>query len=431
MNKKIILALSLLLCLLFISILLILNYKKDNIIEEIKCIEEDINKFFDIRACYDAYSGNIYVETLSIKNSSLIKRIGISFFDFSAKYFIVNIDREKNVSLFKIEAKRKPLFLDIIFEDLKQQYCINNKSINLEYCSKELSLQDINATINLITQEKISNFIIISDENNKDSLSMEILNKDSIWSSICQSKWKCSVWEECIDGIKKRDCTDINQCRIPTNIPQKVKYCNGECEENWICDWSRCENGYTTPSCIDINNCETEFNIPKKISCNKDCIPNISCTEWGECSIDYNFYTLNTFYKKNTLNGIRYRTCHDHNYCVNNYVETKNCSTSIDIEIKEFTKCGTQYLGVYNLINDSLIASIVKNLNDKKSLEIDFSNNLKSVYCPYCFNGILDGDEIDIDCGGSCKTCEDRNTISSFKENFIEKFVIIIKNFIS
>ncbi len=432
MNNKRMLIISLVFTILIFIVLLLYLVLKPSDLNREECMDYNLINYIKVENCYDAYTKNIFLEISIGNNISLENKINIEFFDFSQKEYDIHLDGKKSY-LYKMNASRKPLSLDIEFEDLKMQnYCYYKKTLPINYCSRELISQNLNATISLVTDSNISDFFPVEEFNSfGDFISIDIVDKEKVWASYCQSRWECSTWEQCVDGVQKRECKDSNKCRIPTNIPNQVRHCDGTCEENWMCDWSECVGGYTSPLCTDLNSCGTEYNKPQRIECSKSCTPKINCGDWSDCSIDYNFETLTNFYEKNVLGGMRKRMCVDSNRCVNNYIEEKNCSTAIDVEIREFTKCGRNYVGIFNILNESLIASIEKSNSLSQSLKIDFSNIMQTQYCPYCFNGVKDGDETDIDCGGSCKECQEKRVILNYRENFYEKSFNIIKSFFS
>lgn len=387
-----------------------------------KCLNNNTLQKLEIKGCYDAYSQKVFLEIYSSSfDVKALGNIGISFFDFSNKYYDVNTFSAKNgSSLHKVDADRKPLDVKLTFENLKlKNYCLYNETISIDYCSSELSGQDVNATITLVNDNVITDFEVVEEENTNDYVSIHLLDKDSVWSASCKSNWKCDNWEECIDGIQKRKCTDYARCPVSINMPKTTKYCNETCEEKWVCFWSSCENGYSFPTCNDINDCGTEYNIPEKISCNKKCTPDITCGEWSSCSIDYSFETLSSFENINNLAGSRTRICSDKNKCVDNYVQTKECSTNIDVYVQEINKCGNKYIGIYSLLDNSLLTVFDKE-EKTQSLSIDFTNTIESKYCPYCYNNVLDGDETDIDCGGSCPECK-KIVVKYSEDSLIEK----------
>ncbi len=403
--------------LIIIGLSFLLFYDKDSAVVICDNVENIID--LDIMGCYDAYSNSIYLEVFRGSDSSRWVGMDISFFDFSNKEVelrdVPNFEMSK---FYKIDAERNPLSLDINF-DILEDDCNYNKNIRIGYCSSELSSKEINSSLKLISESNVSNFVPVNS-NVGDSVSISLVDKDSVWSSICQSNWECTAWESCVDGIQKRICNDLNSCDVPTNIPKRMKYCDGICEESWQCEWSRCKDGFSIPICHDVNKCGTSFNKPGKVECNKKCVPNIICDGWSLCEPDYNFGTLSG--NEYLLNGNQYRICRDSNNCAIDARENKECSVSVDVYIKPFSKCGDDFLGLYNSLDDSLIVNFKQGNGNNAFVDIDLSNMATTPYCNYCFNGFLDGDETDIDCGGSCIGCESRIIVENFGDGFFMRF---------
>jgi len=254
----------------------------------------------------------------------------------------------------------------------------------------------------------------------------------------CESLWRCDDFGECREGIKYRECTDINECDEQTNAPLLRRSCEIECVESWRCSWSSCEDGYITPRCIDLNKCGTANEIPKRIECGaeevRECVPDVECGLWSSCDVDYGLLDLNSNEIKE-LKGFKRRTCRDINSCVETLREVAPCSVEVEVYVEEFEKCDMDYVGVYNELDDKLLARIKlaypKDLEKKVPLSIYLDEPEEEIYCDYCSNGILDGDEVYIDCGGSCKSCEDKynsqeliNTRAAFTNNFINSLKI-------
>lgn len=425
MNKKIIPIIVVTLTLLLIGCIVFLSLRdKDDNISEYVCTNNPILDNIETAGCYDAFSGNIYVQ-IYYENSNIAPtgNIRASFFDYMNRdYLITSKNKTNNSYLYEIKATRKPLDLTLIFEDFSSViYCTNNKTITINYCSNFTSSK-VNATLTLITNESISNFVPVNDYSVSDYISSTLLDKDQVWSAICISSWKCSSWERCVNGLQKRKCTDINKCLVPVNIPRYERYCNGSCQEEWVCDWSTCIDGYSTPACRDLNECGTEHDKPSRIICDKKCTPNIRCGAWTNCSIDYSFESLSSL-SNGMMDGKETRTCVDTNNCINNYIESSECSTSVDIYVREFTKCGEKYVGVYSLLDNSLLASFSKSSKESSAINIDFSSNIQKQHCPYCYDNVLDGDETDVDCGGSCEKCVEKIVIEGYNESLLEKIV--------
>jgi hypothetical protein len=90
---------------------------------------------------------------------------------------------------------------------------------------------------------------------------------------------------------------------------------------------------------------------------------------------------------------------------------------NIDVYTKTFTKCGSEFVGVYNRLNNELIARIEEGGEDKPYLNVNLDEGKgDSPYCDYCFDGVLNGDESGVDCGGSCEACSDKYAPTPYKK---------------
>ncbi len=157
-------------------------------------------------------------------------------------------------------------------------------------------------------------------------------------SEKCTPKWKCSDWSECKDNIQTRNCVDFNNCE-QNYTPVLRRVC---CIEKWDCDWDVCENGISIPTCVDLNNCGTEFNKPQPKNCSqqeknvlerlseKKCSPNVICSEWTECQVEY---SLETFSDEKFTSNMQYRECTDKNDCISDFTETRECKLKEDVTI--------------------------------------------------------------------------------------------------
>jgi len=65
------------------------------------------------------------------------------------------------------------------------------------------------------------------------------------------------------------------------------------------------------------------------------------------------------------------------------------------------------WLGVLN--QDKLISRI-KETEVQKTTKLNIFLKISEAreYCPYCYDGIKNYDETDVDCGGSCKPCSEK-----------------------
>ncbi len=137
---------------------------------------------------------------------------------------------------------------------------------------------------------------------------------------------------------------------------------------------------------------------------------NYECEEWGECIFEYNFDDLIKGVDK--IMGKQKRVCRDKSGIGKPLIQTQRCFVSVDIYVKEEEFCNENYLLIYDKKTDKLVGRI---LDDKESdnprLNIEFLDKIPE-YCEYCFNGIKDGDETGVDCGGSCAECIDYSPYS-------------------
>jgi len=268
----------------------------------------------------------------------------------------------------------------------------------------------------------LGNYIVIDayipakKDLNPEILQAEIIEAEIfLEKNVCSSNWACSEWEECSSGVSSRTCIDLNQCEIPVNKPLTTKNCEvSTCIDEWECEWSPCENKITSPiSCKALNSCKTSFNKPTAQICEsekKECIPEIQCTTWSECSVDYSLTKLtgNTI---GDLKGIKSRVCTDFNRCINSQEQLAECSLGADIYPLQLDECLENYIVIYDKLTGNLIARIERGNEDQPFLNIDLSSTSKPVSCNTCFNNVRDGSESGLDCGGDCKPCSSKQEI--------------------
>ncbi|MAH46533.1 hypothetical protein CMI37_11950 [Candidatus Pacearchaeota archaeon] len=392
-----------------------------------ECVDVNNVASFVHNTCYDAYSKNIIMELERSYDIYNIKSIVISFFDFTEKsYKITDIPNINQTKTYKILAEKNPeninFRLDII-KDFSSPICPEPRAFFVKYCPPGSRQKEIGGRIEEKGKEE---YITVGGgmREESDTLALTLVEKERIWQSKCQSQWRCSEWEGCIDGVQRRDCEDIKECFIPTDLPDFTKFCSGFCQERWECAWSECSRGYTTPECQDLSKCGTKHDIPQKLPCRQErekCLPEITCSEWTECKSDYNFIDLISQTKE--IRGAKSRTCVDRKNCVATKYEVKNCSLRTDIYTKRVKKCGTDYIGIYNKLTNNLIAKIEQGkAKDNPYLNIQITDSEKE-YCDYCFDGIKNGDEEQVDCGGSCEPCHKKQYIAPYQKPTLWKKV--------
>lgn len=389
------------------------SYKNTEQTDE--CFDLNLISSFSYEACYDAYTKTIFLGIKRFKDSYDIKEIKISFFDTSEKSYhlgkVPEIDKEE---VYKISAEKNPRNLDIYLEpshkNFYEKICENPKKIFVSYCPESFSSEGLEVLVGPLKNFGKKDYIEVESfvQETPDLLSLSLVDREKIWATQCDSRWECSPWEPCENGIQKRTCFDKNKCFIPTNMPETTKFCGSECIESWQCKWSECISGFTIPTCTDTNNCGTTYDLPQKIRCSSSkCTPKIECSAWTTCEINYNFLDLvNPNF--NEISGIKRRICSDKNYCVQSVEEVTSCTSGIDIYTKTIEKCGTKFVLVYNRLDDKLIARVEIGAPTNPYINFVLDEGIESIYCDYCFDGVLNGDEEKIDCGGSCMSCSQK-----------------------
>lgn len=394
---------------------------KNIAIESEKCV--DVNKVssFSYDSCYDAYSETIFLEIKRGRDDYEINFLEVSFFDFDAQFYkLTDVPIMGGSQAYKIPAGKNPQNLDIVFDIIKNfsaPICDEAKRVFVRYCPARTNVDEFNVSISPLEGVGADDYveIIKGVSLNSDVFDLSLVDREKIWESKCKSDWKCDEWENCVDGIQKRKCEDVNKCFVSTDIPLRMRYCDGTCVENWECKWSKCSEGYTIPTCKDLNDCRTSYNIPQKLECDfgNECVPDVKCGEWTNCEVNYNFVDL-IGNEINNLKGVKSRICEDKSSCIDLKEEVRNCSVDVDIYIKKFTRCGTEFVGVYNRLNNNLIARVKEGTGKNPYIDIYFGDKGDGAYCDYCYDGILDGDETGVDCGGSCISCDEKYIVGDF-----------------
>ena len=391
--------------------------------ESVECVDVNNVASFVYSSCYDVYTKNIFITVKRGYDSYQLNALEFSFFDFNQQeYEIVDVPNIEGAKAYKIPAEKNPQSLYVrlsIVKDFSAPICEESRNLFVKYCPTGIQQEGVNVSISPLEGVKLEDFadIVKSPRQDSDVFSLSLVDKESIWRSKCDSRWKCSGWGVCEDGIEKKVCEDLKGCFIPTDVPEEVRRCDGFCEESWECTWSDCSKGFTVPTCKDLNECGTSYTIPKKLSCNAggECVSDISCGEWSECGVNYNFIDL-VQDSVDEIRGTKSRICSDLNKCIEAVNELRSCSIGIDIYTRRFVKCGTEFIGVYNRLNNELISRIDRGTEDDPHFDIYLDGESDSPYCDYCFDGVKSGDEEGVDCGGGCEACSDKYEDTTFKE---------------
>jgi cysteine-rich repeat protein len=108
----------------------------------------------------------------------------------------------------------------------------------------------------------------------------------------CVESWVCGDWSSCENSVKKRNCTDSNQCGTIENRPRLSINCDSStptgggssssgsssssgasagpspptCSPDWVCFWGDCVNNTNEKVCVDMNGCGTNQSLPSEMS---------------------------------------------------------------------------------------------------------------------------------------------------------------------
>ena len=96
-----------------------------------------------------------------------------------------------------------------------------------------------------------------------------------------------------------------------------------------------------------------------------------------------------------TLECIEYWFCTFWSVCYPDGFMKRTCT--------DLTDCGTEYYKPFEMQNCTDIPSCFNRVKDGDETDIDCGGSCGP--CPSCFDGIMDNDETGIDCGGSCLPC--------------------------
>lgn len=195
------------------------------------------------------------------------------------------------------------------------------------------------------------------------------------------------------------------------------------CTPIWSCDWTDCaeEDSFSFAyNCRDISECGVTLNKPEQRECK--CVPFWNCSAFEECKIKYSLE--NVLEKSPLAQGYKERVCVDENGCMPDKILRTICSAPVKIDATKADWCGEDYLEIFDADNNELVSrlkTVSSNSNSLDQLFISFVNSEENPYCDYCFNGIKDPEETEIDCGGNfCPKCVD---LSAF-ENSTNFFLI-------
>lgn len=375
-----------------------------------KCIDVEGIENIGYEACYDLASEMLFLKMDREHVNYQINKATVSFVGLvSHSYDFAEIPLAGESNAYKFSSRKNPggihIELDVVRSN-SELFC-DGKSVFVDYCPTGASSGGIFIGPAGVTD--LGDFVEVGDFPDVDSgvIFLSLADKEKLWESLCKSSWDCGDWDACEDGIQRRDCRDVGECIVSTGSPVRVQRCDVACVEDWECDWSSCENGFSVPQCNDLNQCGTSYDIPNELLCEEkgECVPDVVCGDWTDCSVEYSLLDVTDPASVSQLTGSKSRLCVDSEGCASPAKEEKACSVSTDIYTKKFEKCGEEYIGIYDVLTGGVLAILKEGAENTPYLNIYF-NDQESVYCDYCFDGVMNGDEEKIDCGGSCRDCQ-------------------------
>ncbi|MBU0957856.1 MAG: PQQ-binding-like beta-propeller repeat protein [Nanoarchaeota archaeon] len=227
----------------------------------------------------------------------------------------------------------------------------------------------------------------------------------------CDYEADCELWSLCQDGEQSRSCIITNtDCSSSSSLENRNCI---ECSESWVCDdWTECILGGKSRNCFDENSCLILNDKPDEF---EDCDTNLSpqddvsgvdgvkderesweCDDWSDCDASYDFEDI--LLEVSSVSGEIRRSC---NKGSEQIVQRDSCSLKVGIEMIKKERCGKEFLEFYD-VDWGLLGRFSK---EGVKMDIEFTDDVG--YCAYCYDGIINYDEVEIDCGGSCPECVD------------------------
>ena len=216
---------------------------------------------------------------------------------------------------------------------------------------------------------------------------------------VCVPSFDCGDWSECIDGERTRECSDLTCGNDRTD----TQVCD-ICVSNWDCSaWSSCENGKSTRECLDLNGC-AENKMEEQVCEIGECVPNVQCSDWEDCEYQEDGGVIVA--GELILAGQAERECLDLNGCLGSFIEGQACESVMSLNLDVVDVDGVENLeGRNNETGNPIFRIDLESLREGK-LDIVFLQDEPDGSS--CYNGVLDEGEEGVDCGGNCRSCENK-----------------------
>jgi parallel beta-helix repeat protein len=216
-------------------------------------------------------------------------------------------------------------------------------------------------------------------------------NATTTYAVFCAQDWGAwSAWSTCALSSQSRTRIDSTSC-----IDTGTQSCTVEEEETST-------GGGSLPPVDDGGEGEEPGeDIPgdEMPEIPEECAPVWSCGDWGSCSAYYDVEDV--LNDDVSVAGLETRICSDSTGCVPSYDESQTCLISVSVNV-ETTEEGVEFFDEDGYYIGSVSFSDILGVPGMSRMDIFFGEAVAS----HCKNGIVDEDEIGVDCGGEdCIPC--------------------------
>lgn len=194
----------------------------------------------------------------------------------------------------------------------------------------------------------------------------------------CIESWSCNDWSPCNDGLETRVCTDSSQCGTSEAKPLEIRTCGPGP------GGTQCQPGEVRACGSSVGECN-----PGTMTCTNGA--------WSQCS-------GNIQPKDEVCGDLKDNDCDgevDEDYCTCIHGSVKTCGSDIGECVPGLQRCLSGRWGEC-MGNIPATAEICNGLDDDCDGETDDNCVVKERILDLCNNGIMDGHEEGIDCGGIC-----------------------------
>ncbi len=133
----------------------------------------------------------------------------------------ISLKEDKEIK-FEINEEEHKIIVDSVYED-SVDIIIQSETIRINIKIDEIKKFDLGSDGTYDLQIKLE-----SIENGVPNIFIKKIDE-----IICTESWDCTNWEECVNDMQTRACTDLNNCRTEENKPIEIQDCGVvEVEEN-------------------------------------------------------------------------------------------------------------------------------------------------------------------------------------------------------